>query len=83
MKFDIPELDGKISFNSWKIQIMAILTQNALKKALGSKTKKPATMTDEQWEELDEKTLSTIQLCLTTHILYEVLDNTTMRNPQL
>ena len=43
---------------------MAILTQNGLNKALSSKTKKPATMTDKQWEELDEKTLSTIQLCL-------------------
>jgi len=39
--------------------------------------KKPATMTDEQWEELDEKVLSTIQLCWATHALCKVLDKTT------
>ena len=55
----------------------AVLTQSRLKKALGSKTKKLATMTDEQWEELDEKALSTIQLRLATHALREVLDKTT------
>jgi len=49
--------------------MMAILTQNGLNKALGGKTKKLATMTDEQWKEPDEKSLSTIQLCLATHVL--------------
>ena len=67
-----------MSFNIWKVQMMAVLTQNGLKKALGGKTKKPTTMIDEQWEELDKKALSTIQLCLATHVLREVLDKTTM-----
>ena len=58
-----------MSFNIWKVQMMAILTQNGLNKALGGKTKKLATMTDEQWKEPDEKSLSTIQLCLATHVL--------------
>lgn len=35
-------------------------------------------MTDEQWEKLDEKALSTIQLCLAAHVLREVLDKATM-----
>jgi len=40
--------------------MVAVLTQNGLKKALGGKPKKPATIIDEQQEELDEKALSTI-----------------------
>jgi len=58
--------------------MMVVLIQNALRKALGGKTKKPATMTDKQWEELVEKTLLMIQLCLETHVLHEVLDKTTI-----
>jgi len=46
-KFDIPKFDGKISFNIWKIQMMEILTQNGLKKAIVGKMKKSSTMTDE------------------------------------
>uniref|UniRef100_A0A7C9EBU4 Uncharacterized protein n=1 Tax=Opuntia streptacantha TaxID=393608 RepID=A0A7C9EBU4_OPUST len=76
-KFDILKFVGKISFNIWKVQMMAVLTQNGLKKALGGKSKKPESMTDEQWEELDEKALSTIQLCLAPPVLREVLDKTT------
>ena len=33
-KFDILKFDGKISFHIWKVQMMAILMQNGLKKAL-------------------------------------------------
>ena len=65
----VTKFDGKMSFNIWKVQKIAVLTQNGLKKVLGGKIKKPATMTDEQAEELDEKALSTTQLCLTTHVL--------------
>ena len=40
-------------------------------------------MTEEQWEEPDEKALSTIQLCLASHDLCEVLDGTTTADLQL
>ena len=34
----------------------------------------PATMTDEDWEEMDLKTASTIQLCLADEVMYNVMD---------
>ena len=34
-------------------------------------------MTDEQWQELDEKALSAIQLCLTKEVLREVIHEET------
>jgi len=76
-KFDILKFDGKINCNIWKVQMITIFTQNGLKKALGGKAKKPDSMTDEQWEDLDEKALFTIQLYLASHVLREALDKTT------
>jgi len=39
--------------------------------------KRRGSLTDEECEELELKTLSTIQLCLAPHVLQEVLDKTT------
>jgi len=76
-KFDIEKFDGKISFSIWRVQMRAVLTQNRLKKALDGKSKKPASMTDDHWDELDEKVLSSIQLCLSKEVLREVVNETT------
>lgn len=57
-KFYIEKFDGK--------------TQNRLKKALMEKEKKPASITDVQWDDLDDKALSSIQLCLSKEVLREV-----------
>ncbi|KAL6538567.1 hypothetical protein OROGR_012555 [Orobanche gracilis] len=71
-KFDIEKFDGKISFSIWRVQMRVVLIQGGLKKALDGKSKKPDTMTDEQWDVLDEKALSSIQLCLSKEVLREV-----------
>ena len=52
----------------------AVLTQFGVRKAL---TTKPVTMPDDQWDELDQKALSVIQLSLTTNVLREVIHETT------
>jgi hypothetical protein len=41
-----------------------LLVQQGLQKALACKTNKPTTITNEEWEDLNEKALSTICLCL-------------------
>jgi hypothetical protein len=38
---------------------------------------KPASMSDEDWEELDLKAASTIQLCLADAVMYNVIDEDT------
>lgn len=76
-RFDVEKFNGKISFSIWRVQMKAVLTQNGLKKALVGKSNKPVTMTDEQWDELDEKALSAIQLCLSKEVLREVVHETT------
>ena len=55
----------------------AILTQQGLKKALLGKDKKPSTMKDEDWVEMDERALTAIQLCLSDEVLDEFSKETT------
>ncbi|MBA0864076.1 hypothetical protein Goshw_029653 [Gossypium schwendimanii] len=50
---------------------MAILVQTGLKKVVIGK--KPENLNQTEWEELDEKALSAIQLCLANTVLQEVL----------
>ena len=49
----------------------AILTQSGLKKSLLERDKKPQDMKKETWQELDEKALTAIQLCLAEEVLDE------------
>jgi len=93
IKVDIQKFDGEISFNLWKVQKRAVLIQHRLWKVLSGPHTKPSTMTEEQWakqkkkkrglltdyewEELDEKALFAIQLCVVPHALRKVLDKTT------
>ena len=48
-----------------------ILTQSKLKKAIIGREKKPQNMKEETWQELDEKILTAIQLCLADEMLDE------------
>ena len=76
-KFDIQQFDGRINFGMWKVRMMAVLTQQGLRIALSSKEMKPPTMKDSEWDEIDEKALSAIQLCITDDVLQEVLSEKT------
>ena len=76
-KFDIEKFDGNISFGLWRARMLAVLTKNDLKIALKGKEKKPGDMSDSDLEQLDDKALTAIQLCLTDAVLKEVLGETT------
>ncbi|KAG8488058.1 hypothetical protein CXB51_018348 [Gossypium anomalum] len=70
-RFEIEKFNGETNFNLWQVRMMAILVQSGLKKVVTGK--KPENINKIEWEELDEKALSTIQLCLTNTVLQEVL----------
>ena len=70
IKFDIQKFNGVINFNGWQIRMNAFLTQSELKKAL-LKEKKSENMKEETWQELDEKALTAIQICLADEVLDE------------
>ena len=52
--------------------MQVFLVQQGLQKALYGKIKTPLTMTNDEWEELDSKALSTIQLCLVDDMLFNI-----------
>ncbi|KAK8921738.1 hypothetical protein KSP39_PZI020142 [Platanthera zijinensis] len=72
-KFEISKYDGKIDFGLWQKRIKAVLVQQGLHKALLGK-EKSGVKKDEEWEELDLKVISTIQMSLTDEIMYNVVD---------
>ena len=51
--------------------------QQGLQKALADKSKKPTTMTNEEWEDLDAKVLSIIRLCLTDDVMFNIVGEDT------
>ena len=53
------------------------MVQLGLHKTLQEKLAKLVGMSDEDWEEMDLKAASTIQLCLADKIMYNVMDEET------
>ena len=73
-KFEFEKFCGKNNFELWKLKMRDLLVQRGLQKALQGKIKRPLTMTNDEWEELDSKALSTIQLCLVDDVLFNIIE---------
>ena len=54
-----------------------LLVQLGLQKVLDEKSKKPTSMTDEDWEDHDARSLSTICLCLEDEMLFNIVEDVT------
>ena len=76
-KLDVVKFDGTGNFGLWQRRVKDLLVQQGLVKALYGKARKPETMTDDEWEELDMKVVSTICLCLADELMYDVMDDVT------
>eukprot|EP00253_Pinus_taeda_P018705 PITA_18705 len=74
-KFMVEKFNGK-NFSLWKMQMEDYLYQKDLYLPLSGKTKKPMTMTDEEWNLLDRKALETIWLCLATSVAFNISKET-------
>ena len=76
---DLVKFDGTGNFGFWQRRVKDLLVQQGLVKALYRKTKKPEKMTDDEWEELDMKAVSTIRLLLADEVMYNVIkENSTV-----
>jgi len=70
-KFDIERFDEKTSFALWQVRMAAILSTLGILDAVYGREVN-AKMTDERWKEMDDKAVSTIQLCLSDATVQEV-----------
>ena len=76
-KYEIEKFNRKINFGLWQVKMRAILVGKQCVKALLGKSKKLESMTEERFDEMDEKALSLIQLSLSDEVLREVLKEET------
>jgi hypothetical protein len=76
-KFEVEKFRGKRNFELWKLKMQDLLVQQGLQKALAGKTKKLTTMMNEELEDLDEKYLSTIRLCLADDVMFNIVGEDT------
>jgi len=73
-KFEVEKFNYKNNFELWKLKMQNLLGQEGLQKALVGKTKKPTSMTYEDWEDLDARALSTLYLCLEDEFFLTLLE---------
>jgi hypothetical protein len=76
-KFEVEKFSGKSNFELWKLKMRDLMVQQGLQKALVGKSKKPTAMMNEEWEDLDAKSLSTIHLCLVDDVLFNIVGEDT------
>jgi hypothetical protein len=72
-KFEIEKFNGKNNFEIWKVKMHDLLVQQGVVKALLGKEKQPASITDEDWDEMDARALSAIRLCLADDVLFNIV----------
>ena len=74
-KFEVEKFNDKGNFGLWQTKVKALVQQGLHKTLQGNrKSSKPAGTSNEDWEEMDLKTVSTIQLCLADEVMYNVMD---------
>src|SRR5436189_55089 len=77
IKFEVEKFDGKINFLLWKMRVTSLLVKEGSYPALQGIRKKPSTMDEDDWKEIDGKAKATIILCLSDEVLYNVLNEDT------
>lgn len=70
-KWKIEKFSGQ-NFGLWKVQIESLLIKQHLQLALLGKTKGQGSMSDEDWEKIDQKEKATIFLSLSSNVLFNV-----------
>ena len=69
-KFEIEKFNGSNNFELWKVKMRDMLVQQGVAKALVGKTKKPYDMSNEDWNQIDEKALA-------DDVLFNIVSETT------
>ncbi len=60
------------NYSLWKVQMRFLLVKQDLALAIEGKSKKPSTMSNEDWEKMDEKAMASIFLSLAKNVLVNV-----------
>ena len=74
VKYDVQKFNGEDGFSTWQRRMKDLLIQQGFHKAL--EDKKPESIKDEDWTDIDEKAASAIRLHLSNDVLNNVIDET-------
>ena len=77
-KFEVEKFDGSNDLYLWRVKMCVLLVQQGLSKALKGRGALPTMMSDEENDELVDKTHSPILLCLGDEVLYEIVEDDTI-----
>ena len=77
-KFEVEKFSGKNNFELQKLKIHDLLMQQGVVKALLGKTKQFASITDDDWDEMDARELSVIRLCLANDVVFNIVSQKTI-----
>lgn len=75
--FEIEKFNGKNNFENWKVKMHDLLVQQGVVKALLGKNKNPPSMMEDEWNEMDDRALSAIRLCLANDVLFNIVSEKT------
>ena len=76
-RVEVEKFTRKNNFALWKLKVRDLLVQQGLHKALDGVTKKPTSMSNSDWEDLDARALSTVRLCLANEVLFNIVGEST------
>ena len=79
IEYDIEKFYDKGNFSLWRRRMKDLLIQQGVHKALLGKEKKPETMKDVEWVEMDEKVASAICLKLGDEVIHNILEAKTTK----
>ena len=77
LNFEVEKFSGKNNFELWKLKMHDLLMQQGMVKALLRKSKQPATITYDDWDEMDARALSAICICLADDVLFNIVSEKT------
>lgn len=60
------------NYSLWKVQMHSLLVKQDLALAIEGNAKKPSTMSNEDWQKMDEKAMASIFLSLAKDVLFNV-----------
>src|SRR4051812_32794447 len=76
-KFEVEKFDENVNFLLWKMRVTSLLVNEGTYQAHQGIRKKPSTMGEDDWKEINIKAKATIILCLSDEVLYDVMNEDT------
>ena len=73
-KFELEKFDENFNFLLWKIRVTLLLVKEGTLKAMHDIEKKPSKLEDDEWNDINFRSKTTIILCLSDEVFYNIIN---------